>query len=562
MSLRQMLAWCGLPVIAAFAATSAHAADAPGALKAACERVSSITTASSVVKGTFIATADDFAKSTIQNIGDASRPLFENAAASRVESPLPFCRVEITSTPVAGAEIKSEVWLPPADKWNGRLLGAGNGGPAGSVNPGVLAAGLAQGYAIAHSDAGSHSREKLGANGTAIGMRFGVINKEWATNYAHRGYHTMTVVAKDVVQSAYTQKPKASLFMGCSGGGYEALAEAQRYPEDYDGIISGDPAINFAKVGIWQGASYVATHKDPAAVIPESMLPVIYNHFIAKCDAIDGVKDGVIDDPRRCKADFTPLLCKPGQKDCLNPQQITALDKIYGPLHHPATKDLVYPGFPIGAELSAGAKARVANLFTGSEINANTPGAIVWVMPPGFSAKDWFTFDFHKDADKYVTAFAPYDNTNPDLRPFLGRGGKLIMFTGWADPNLNPYDIVNYFENVGKVVGEKQARQSTRLFMAPGMYHCGGGPGPNSFGQSMEAHGNRGADRNILDALDRWVTEGVAPERIVATKYGDEGSSKEVVRTRPLCAWPKAARWNGKGSTDDAANFTCVDSKS
>ncbi len=527
--------------------------------KAACESLAKITTANSTIKATYITTASEFSNSTIQNIGETARPLFENVAAQPAEAPLPFCRVEITSTPVAGAEIKSEVWLPSPSKWNGRFLGAGNGGPAGVLSPGTLASGLAQGYATGHSDAGSHSREKLGANGTAIGMRFGAINKEWAINYSHRGYHTMAVVAKEVVQAFYEKKPKASLFMGCSGGGMEAMAEAQRYPEDYDGIISGDPAINFGKVSIWQGASYVATHREPDASIPSEMLPVIYKHYMEKCDALDGVKDGVINDPRLCKIDFTPMQCAKGKTDeCFNARQIEALNRIYSPFRHPLTKAMIYPGFPIGAELTPGAKARVANEFAGSEINANTPGALVWVLPKGFKAADWMMFDFASDTDKYLADYAPYENANPDLKAFHAKGGKLIMFTGWADPNLNPYDIINYYENVKKTVGAKEAQGFARLFMVPGMYHCGAGPGPNSFGQSMERATKLDAQNNILAALDKWVSDGVAPERIIATKHVDDNSSKGVARTRPLCAYPNFARWSGQGSTDDAANFSCV----
>ena len=229
-----------------FGFSIAQAADA----KSSCNALSSIEIKDTVVKGTYITTPEELALA----LGNTEAS--ESSSALAVAK-LPFCRVQFTTTPVPGAEINSEVWLPPADKWNGRFLGAGNGGPAGVLSQSALSAGAARGYAVAHSDAGSHSEDKLGPNATPIGFRFGAINKEWRINYAHRGYHAMTDAAKRMTQAYYGTKPVASLFMGCSGGGYEALGEAQRYPDDYDGIISGDPAIEFARVGLWQGMSYV-----------------------------------------------------------------------------------------------------------------------------------------------------------------------------------------------------------------------------------------------------------------------------------------------------------------
>src|SRR4051812_22017552 len=207
---------CAVPAALALGAGAAHAQDAG----AACRALSTIKSENSTVKATYVASQGEFDRLTVQNTGDPERPLFQGAVAGKVTAAVPFCRVEITSTPAPGAEIKTEVWLPSPDKWNRRFLSVGNGGAAGTLNPTFLSGGLAEGYATLHSDAGSHSRARVGPGNTPIGMRFGQVNKDWVTNYVHRGYHTAVVVGKEAAQAFYRQKPDASYFMGCSGGGY------------------------------------------------------------------------------------------------------------------------------------------------------------------------------------------------------------------------------------------------------------------------------------------------------------------------------------------------------
>ena len=554
---RSHLLSCALPLSLALTCGVANARDE----QAACTNLSRIKTENSVVRATYIQNAEQLAKATFRNSGDNEDWLvLDNLAAGRVEAPpTPFCRVEVTSTPVAGAEIKSEVWLPPANKWNKRFLGVGNGGPAGYIHTGRLAGGLERGYAVLHSDAGSHSRTRLEGSKETINFHFGQYNKEWATNYAHRAYHVATVVAKEAARKFYRESPLASLYIGCSGGGYEGMGEAQRYPEDYDGIIAGDPPLNFARTGIWQGANYVASQRDPASVLTADLFPLIHRQVMSSCDGIDALKDGVIDDPRRCKVDFRPLQCAPGaQGGCLTPKQLGTLDRIYKPYRHPVTNEIIYPSFPLGAELDPFVKARILNENVGP-ITADEPGALTWLLPKTFTAKDWLTFDFAKDTNKYIAAFAQYENSNPDMNAFHARGGKLIMFTGWADAILYPQEVVDYFEQVRRTMGAAKTEQFARLFMVPGMAHCRRGAGTDAFGQDFARNQPESdADRDILLALDRWVTKGVAPERIIATKFAGKDDSKRVVRTRPLCAYPKVARWNGKGSSDDAANFVCV----
>ena len=533
----------------AFGARPGFSADAS---KSSCESLSALKLADTTFKATYVTTKEELA--AILAFG-GDRPPSDAQMLSRAAA-LPFCRVEATITPAPAAEIKSEVWLPAADKWNKNFTSQGAGGAAGTIGRTGLADGASHGYAASASDAGSHTDALLS-------MSFGR-NPEWRANFAYRGVHLTAVAAKALIQSYYGSKPKAAVFYGCSGGGYEAMSLIQRYPDDYNGVLVGDPALHWEKIGLWQGSAYVATHRDPAAQIPESKLPIIYKAAMAKCDALDGVTDGVIDDPRRCKVDFTALQCKNGNgADCFTPPQVAALTKIYAPLHHPRTNEFLFPGFNFGAESASAARSRISGAPDGgSTITPVQPGPLVWSFPETFAAKDWLTFDFDKGTDDAVKAFAPYANSDPDITKFKQAGGKVIMYSGWADPNLHPETLVDYYQKMTKIVGGDAAAQSfSRLFMVPGMNHCSGGPGPNVFGQDLADpfYAKTDASNNMLKALERWVVDGKAPEEIVATKFADNDRTKGVVeRTRPLCVYPKVARWNTKGTTDDAKNFTCV----
>lgn len=314
--------------------------------KTSCESLAAIKLANTTLKAATVTTKAELAAIFTQ--GGAAAPS-EAQMLSRGAG-LPFCRVEVTITPAAAAEIKSEVWLPGRDKWNMKFASQGAGGAAGTIGRAGLADGAAQGYATSASDAGSHAAALLD-------MRFGR-NPELRANFAYRGVHLTAVTAKALIQSYYGSEPKTAIFYGCSGGGYEAMSLIQRYPSDYDGILIGDPALHWEKIGLWQGSAYVATHFDPAAQIPATKLPVIYKAAMASCDALDGVTDGVIDDPRRCKVDFKALQCKAGDgPDCFTPAQVSALTKIYAPFHHPRTNEFIFPGFNFGAEMASAARA-------------------------------------------------------------------------------------------------------------------------------------------------------------------------------------------------------------
>lgn len=540
----------GAAATAALLALCAAPSFAADASRAACASLATEQIPDTIVKPTYITTVEDF--ETVVKMPDTMRAIFEGSV-SGAKPALPFCRVELTITPAPGAEIRSELWLPGAERWNRKYLAMGAIGAAGTLDRGSLTTGIAKGYAIATSDAGSHS-------GGAFKMAFGR-NPELAANRAYRGVHLTAVAAKQLVLDYYGEKQAAAIFMGCSGGGYEGMSLIQRYPEDYDGVLVGDPALDWEKLGLWQGWVYKVSHREPGAAIPKAKLPFLHQSMISACDARDGLTDGVLDDPRRCKIDLKKLQCKGAEGDaCFTPAQVKTLEMIYAPFRHPRTKEMLYPAFNPSAESGIGATARLSNESFGSTITAAQPGPLVWSLPEAFKAEDWLTFDFDKGTDAAIKAFAPYANSNPDLSAFKARGGKVIMFTGWSDPNLHPEVLISYYDAMGKAVGGTEAARSfSRLFMAPGLNHCIGGDGPNVFGQQLVTTAPEGAERNILQALERWVLEGVAPEQIIAQRHVDDDRSKPVARTRPLCAYPKVARWTGKGSSDAAENFSCVD---
>lgn len=462
------------------------------------------------------------------------------------------CRVEILLRPEPDTQIKTEIWLPQDRDWNGKFFGTSTSGIE-AIDRRELAGGLARGYATASMEFSGYTFA-----GPEQIYRFGIDHAALRRNYAWRGVHVMTLAAKAVIERYYARKPAYSLFGGWSGAGYQAIAEATRFPGDYDGLLVGSPSINYANLGFSQGYRYVVTHRSPSSAIPATLLPAIAAQVLAQCDGLDGLADGIIGDPRRCQVDFTRMMCRaPADVGCLSSDQATALAAIYGGLHDPRDGKLIYPGFPAGAELSSGAAVRISGAGNGSFINDATPGPLVWVLGSSFSAEMWSAFDFGEQADRYRAAFAPYENADPDWSAFAARGGKVIFYTGWAESNVNPMDLVNYFQALqAKSGGAEKASRFVRLYLAPGMYHGGTGPGPNLFGQRLALQGTGPQDDAIM-ALDRWVVEGTPPDALIATKRAGDNPQGQIQRRRSLCPFPQVARWNGLGTIDDAASFDC-----
>lgn len=462
-----------------------------------------------------------------------------------------FCRVAGIVKPSSDSDIKFEVWLPAAG-WNGRLWGSGNGGFAGDMPYGSLGARVAEGYAATGTDTG-HEGSPMDA-GWAIG------HPEKVIDYGYRAIHEVAVRGKVIVSAFYGRKAVHAYFCSCSNGGRQGLIEAQRYPDDYDGIISGAPVIDdthlFAELA---SIDFISFGKQ-SGYFPPSKLPAIQAAALAACDSLDSVQDGVIDDPRRCHFDPSVLLCKGIETDqCLTQAQVAALRTIYA--GQALADGTALHGYSPGAETGSDGWGWDGWITSSSQENSNFHkfalgffGDLVFGDPKW----DFHSFDADHDvrmADRKLAAIL--NATDPDLRKFAARGGKLILYHGWADQVIPPLNTVDYYQRVRDTVGQKTADNSVRLFMVPGMLHCFGGPGPNSFGQPWASAG--GPDSNIRTLLQRWVEQGAAPEQIVAIKHkNDQDSSSQVVRTRPLCAFPKAAHYRGMGSTDDAANFECV----
>jgi feruloyl esterase len=443
---------------------------------------------------------------------------------SRAIDVLPaFCRVAATLKPSSDSEIKIEVWLPESN-WNGKFQGVGNGGWSGAISYPSLAVALRQGYATASTDTGH-----VGGRG-----EFALGHPEKLTDFAWRAVHEMTVQAKAIVAEYYGSGPRLSYWSGCSSGGKQGLKEAQKFSADYDGIVAGAPANFWTHLSAGLIAIAQATLKDPASSIPPAKYAVINKAVLDACDATDGVKDGVIENPAACHFDPKALQCSgEDQPTCLTPPQVAAAKTIYAPSRNPSTGEQIFPGLAPGSELGWGAAAGGPGPL---QIPDDHFKYVVFKDPNW----DFRTFDLGRDvsvADR-IDAGA-LNATDPNLKTFFGRGGKLLMYHGWSDQLISPQNSINYYQSVVSAVGAKTADESVRLFMVPGMMHCGGGPGPGTF--------------DAVEALDRWIEKKQPPTQLAASHM----SNGVTDRTRPLCPYPQVAGYKGTGSTDEAANFEC-----
>jgi feruloyl esterase len=433
-----------------------------------------------------------------------------------------FCRVSATLKPTADSDIKMELWLPISG-WNGKFEGNGNGGWTGSISPATLAAGLRRGYAAAMSDLGHEG----GSASFAVG------HPEKLTDFAYRAAHEMTVVSKAIIGEFYTQPAKLSYWAGCSAGGRSALIEAQRYPADYDGIIAGSPGLD------WIGRAFQtvwiaqATHRDEASFIPPAKFSMIHEAVLQACDAKDGVKDGVLEDPTRCSFNPKELECKGSDSPtCLTSAQVETARTIYAPVLNSRTKQIIFPGMEQGSESGWTTMAGPKLFSLGGDLFK-----YVVFQDPNW---DYKTLNFDSDVARTDKVAVALDARDSNLKPFLDRGGKMIQYHGWSDPQIAPGSSIRYYKRVLDTLGAQKVQSSYRLFMVPGMAHCGGGDGTSSF--------------DMLTALEQWSEHGKAPDQIAASRIR-EG---KVDRTRPLCPYPQVAKYKGTGSIDDAANFSCI----
>jgi hypothetical protein len=454
-----------------------------------------------------------------------------------------YCRVAGMLDP----EIAFEVSLPA--KWNGRFYMIGNGGHAGESleDPGRTSqrnAALQVGFAIAQTNTGHDSRKEPGGT-------FVLSNPQKAIDYAYRAVHLTATTAKDITKDYYGKPVFRAYWNSCSNGGRQGLIEAQRFPEDFDGIIANAPWLD--QTGFTIGAMWNQKALSEAPVTAAKMA-LVAGKVMAKCDAVDGLKDGLIDDPRKCE--FNPAsdvpACSAGtdSADCLTPAQAAAIAKVYtGPVSNGKP---FFPGFSLGSEavmpnfFGGGTSSGWMNMIASEQPNSkpadfglaeNTMRYLVHKPPkPDY---DYKTFDYDRDIKLLEDWGKLADAKNPDLSGFRKRGGKLLMTYGWADSILQPMVGVNYYEQAVATNGPDTI-DFFRLFMVPGMAHCSGGIGTDQLDPVT----------TIID----WVEKGKAPDAITAKRIMDG----KVVRTRPLCPYPQVARHTGQGSIDDAANFRCV----
>ena len=432
------------------------------------------------------------------------------------------CRLAVTLSPSADSHIEMELWMP-VENWNGKFLAVGNGGWAGNIETGAIAAGLARGYAAASNDTG----HKGGSASFAVG------HPEKLIDFGYRSMHETAIQSKAIIQAFYKRAPQLSYYQGCSTGGRQGMMEAQRYPEDFDAIIAGAPVYNVLHLNIQSVARQVEVLKDPSRIIPANKMTLFANAVIAACDQNDGVKDNIVSDPQTCHFDPQTLMCKAGDgPDCLTAPQADSAKRAYAPVKN-AKGEVVYPGS------SPGFEGGYRMPTPGSPLNplfTDTPRYV------GRQDANWdvMTFDLEKDLALAMKNAAFIEAADPNLAKFKARGGKLLLYHGWADPGPAPENTINYVSAVANKLGGKQD-DWMRLFLMPGMGHCRGGVGPDQ--------------ADFLGALEKWREAGQAPAQITASRAASQGRTE---MTRPLCPYPQVAKYTGSGSTDDAKNFMCT----
>ena len=465
----------------------------------------------------------------------------------------PFCRVQGTIRPSPDSDITFEVWLPPAAAWNGKYEGVGNGGFAGSLIYPSMDWGLEGGYAMSGTDTG-HAGGSLDA-GWALG------HPEKITDFGWRAVHETASTAKAIIEAYYAKAPARSYFAGCSDGGREALMEAERFPKDYDGIVAGAPANSWTALlanGVSIDQALTAT---PDSWISPEKLSVVTDAALKACHG----ENGILDDPGECHFDPSSLICKAGETgQCLSAPQVTALKTIYSGLHD-ASGNTLMPGFPPGGESGPPAWPL---WITGTEPK-RVAGTLIYGFQTGYFTDmvyDSPSWDFHSESaandltEAQKKTGSAVDATDPDLSAFRAAGGKLLQYHGWSDAAIPAPSSILYYEQVAtKLGGIDNVKPFYRLFMAPGMQHCGLGLGPNAVGGVFGLPSpSRDPTHDVVAALAHWVEDGKAPDQIIATNYRDNDPAKGVVAQRPWCAYPAVARYSGQGDRSDAASYACT----
>lgn len=512
-------------------AVSTLGQGAPAADPQACERVAALKLANTTIEARLVASG------TFVQPGNTPPPVI----VERYKSTPQFCRVTAHARPSSDSDIVIEVWLPSTG-WNGKLQGLGTGGFAGVIPYATLATVVKRGYVAAVTDtghtAGEHADWALG-------------HPEKIIDYGYRGVHEMTTIAKAAINAFYGKKEQHSYFLGCSNGGRQALMEAQRFPEDYDGILAGAPANYWTHLMAGALYSMKIMGDDPESYIPSTKWKAVEAAVNEACDASDGVKDGILNDPRQCRFDPATMECKAGASgdSCLTAKQVVTLKKIYDGPRDARGRRIFFGLLP-------GAESRPSGWETwvsGSELGKSADFSFGKEFFTNFIYQDT-AWDYHKaDLDASYKAAderaaAALNSTDPNLSKLARRGSKLILYHGWNDPAIPATNTVDYFESVQKKLGAAETEKFVRLYLVPGMQHCGGGPGATNIGGNVAPFE---PNRNLLSALEEWVEKGVAPGTMIASR-------QNPAMTRPLCPYPLSAKYKGSGDVNSAGSFECV----
>jgi pimeloyl-ACP methyl ester carboxylesterase len=455
-----------------------------------------------------------------------------------------FCRVAGFTTPTSDSHIQFEVWLPESG-WNLKYLQVGCGGFCGSISYTSMGEPLRRGYAVAATDDGHQA--------SGVDASWAVGHPQKVIDFGYRSLKETTDVAKDIIMAFKANSARRSYFMGCSDGGREALMEAQRYPNDFDGIVAGSPANYWTHLFtgfVWNQNALAAT---ATGDLSQADLNVVSSTMLAQCAGHDGglSTDQFLNNPLACR--FNPA------KLSLTPDKVQAVEKIFsGP---PG----IFPGYRVGGDEASNAANWPAWLTDSGNPANGLEGLfgdsyfknIVFPNSGWTPTTNSAAVNAH-EAD--VRTAAVLNSTDPNLRPFEQHGGKLIQYVGWGDTAISPVNDINYYNSVREELGgrHESIQNFYRLFMVPGMAHCSGGPGATAFGQSVNGPNPSDPSDDILSALDRWVERGPAPDQITTTKYVNDDPTQGIAFQRPLCPFPQFAKYKGKGSTTSAASFACV----
>ena len=426
-------------------------------------------------------------------------------------------------------EARFAVKLPT--QWNNRFEMVGNGGWAGTISLAQVDTAVRDGYAATSTDTGHDAQKEPGASFAYPGPNNPNASRK-VIDFGYLAVHETALLAKKMTRVYYGSDPQYSYWVGCSTGGREGLMEAQRYPEDFDGYVIGAPVLfltGLQSKSVW---NYQLAGTGPGA-IKGPKLATLSKAFYDKCDALDGLKDGLVENPLKCDFDPARDLAKcsgdADNQDCFTSAQIAALKKVYEGPRDSNGKQL-FPGMPPGGDGGVTNGFQLADSFMKFMAFDQAPGP----------AWDYHSFKIETDLARMAPLATRIDATIPDLTAVRMRGGKILHYHGWADPGVSPKMSIDYYEAAVKTMGEKETADFYRFFPVPGMFHCQGGPGCG--------------DVNWLAAVVNWVEKGVAPSMVVGA-HVEKGEAK---RTRPICAYPNTAHYKGSGSIDTADNFTCA----